>query len=41
MYVAFADGGGPTGTITDTGFYDLNTNGDEVQIFQDWCNTLQ
>ncbi len=31
---AFADGGGSTGTITDTGFYDLNTNGDEVQIFQ-------
>lgn len=32
---AYADGGGNQGTITDTGMYDLNTNGTEVQIFQD------
>ena len=31
---AFADGGGSGGTITDTGMYDLNTNGSEVQIYQ-------
>lgn len=31
---AFADGGGSGGTITDTGMYDLNTNGTEVQIYQ-------
>lgn len=32
---AYADGGGNQGTVTDTGMYDLNTNGTEVQIFQD------
>ena len=32
---AYADGGGAEGTITNTGMYDLNTNGTEVQIFQD------
>lgn len=32
---AYADGGGNQGTITNTGMYDLNTNGTEVQIFQD------
>jgi len=32
---AFADGGGSQGTITSFGMYDLNTNGTEVQIFQD------
>jgi len=32
---AFADGGGSQGTITNTGMYDLNTNGSEVKIFQD------
>ena len=31
---AFADGGGPGGTITDTGMYDSNTNGTEVKIYQ-------
>ena len=30
---AVADGGGAIGTITNTGMYDLNTNGTEVQIF--------
>lgn len=32
---AYADGGGNQGTITNKGMYDLNTNGTEVQIFQD------
>ena len=32
---AYADGGGNQGTITNTGMYDLNTNGTEVKIFQD------
>jgi hypothetical protein len=32
---AVADGGGNQGTITNTGMYDLNTNGTEVKIFQD------
>jgi len=32
---AYADGGGNQGTITSLGMYDLNTNGAEVQIFQD------
>ena len=32
---AYADGGGNQGTITNTGMYDLNTNGTQVQIFQD------
>ena len=32
---AYADGGGNQGTVTNTGMYDLNTNGTEVQIFQD------
>lgn len=31
---AYADGGGAGGTITNTGMYDLNTNGTEVQIYQ-------
>ncbi len=31
---AYADGGGSGGTITNTGMYDLNTNGTEVQIYQ-------
>lgn len=32
---AYADGGGAQGTVTNTGMYDLNTNGTEVKIFQD------
>jgi len=32
---AYADGGGNQGTVTNTGMYDLNTNGTEVKIFQD------
>ena len=32
---AYANGGGSQGTITNTGMYDLNTNGTEVKIFQD------
>jgi hypothetical protein len=32
---AYATGTGTQGTITNTGMYDLNTNGTEVQIFQD------
>jgi len=32
---AYADGGGNQGTITNTGMYDLNTDGTQVQIFQD------
>ena len=32
---AYATGTGTQGTITNTGMYDLNTGGTEVQIFQD------